>query len=318
MKLQVYILTYNRPDTFFRALESVEKQDYKDFEIVVSDNSSNTITKDRFFSSSHPHNVRYIKRTEVLRPVDHFNLCKNEVTADYYMLFHDDDTMIPGCLMQMMKVADAHPECICISGNAYKVDDDQVMIGPFRKVRRDYIEEDVKKLASDYLKGVGLPFPAHIYRKDAQLIPIDYNKGGKHSDTTYLVDLIKVAPFYMGFSIFALNYTTGSNQDSAVFNVSERRSLLKYIMEAAGLPKDDIAVMNYRLRNLYYFYSVEKRPVPKRIWGLYLKYNMPKLFFNTIIKSIVCSLNLLDKVRSFKLFKRNVYKKILQITGSNH
>ena len=37
MDIVVYILTHNRPDTFIKALKSVECQNYKDFKIEVAD-----------------------------------------------------------------------------------------------------------------------------------------------------------------------------------------------------------------------------------------------------------------------------------------
>jgi cellulose synthase/poly-beta-1,6-N-acetylglucosamine synthase-like glycosyltransferase len=69
--LTIFILCHNRPDFTRQTLHSILAQTDKEFELIVSDNSSNDEVE-RVVSSEFPQ-VSYRRRTPMLQPLAHFN-----------------------------------------------------------------------------------------------------------------------------------------------------------------------------------------------------------------------------------------------------
>ena len=59
-KVQVYILTYNRPQFILGAVESALQQERDNYEVIVSDNSTNDDTQKIFLRFRNPI-LKYIK-----------------------------------------------------------------------------------------------------------------------------------------------------------------------------------------------------------------------------------------------------------------
>ena len=93
----VYILTHNRPDVILRSLNSVREQDYCNLKIIVSDNSDNDETTELLKDITRKdRRVCYEKRgIECSSSNAHFNYILKTNSFEYFMLFHDDDEMLP-------------------------------------------------------------------------------------------------------------------------------------------------------------------------------------------------------------------------------
>ena len=91
--MQIYIMTYNRPDCVINAIESVRKQSFTNFTLIVSDNSTNSLTEELIRKTYIFPDFIYIKREPPVGGIEHLNLILSEVTSDFFMIFHDDDVM---------------------------------------------------------------------------------------------------------------------------------------------------------------------------------------------------------------------------------
>jgi hypothetical protein len=96
-RITVAIPTRNRSQFLRRAVESVLAQDFKSFEIVVSDNASDD---DSFAALSDLDEPRLIR---VRQPVDsgligNFNACLHLASGRLFLLLSDDDLLEPGAL----------------------------------------------------------------------------------------------------------------------------------------------------------------------------------------------------------------------------
>ena len=93
----VYILTHNRPETILRSLNSVRNQRFNDLTIIVSDNSTNDDTGELVIPITfEDKRVIYIKRgTECNTAEKHMNYILKYNSYRYFMMFHDDDEMLP-------------------------------------------------------------------------------------------------------------------------------------------------------------------------------------------------------------------------------
>jgi glycosyltransferase involved in cell wall biosynthesis len=187
----IFVLCHNRPEFTRQTLRSILSQKDTDFELVVSDNSSNDEVE-RMVKAEFPH-VDYRLRLPMLRQLEHFNRCIDEAKTDYFCLFHDDDLMHPDFVRRMKAALDSHPEVIACGCNA--------LLESFGKIERrtsfrafgelEWIRSP-RALARRYFSrgqsGIA-PFPGYVYRRrpvgEMRLLL----EGGKYSDVTWLLSL---------------------------------------------------------------------------------------------------------------------------------
>ena len=110
--VSVVIPTYNRPDGLRRTLECITRQTYKNLEIIVSDNASETdevevIAKE--YIEKDPR-VQYFKQEINKGAAVNFQFVLDKATGDYFMWAADDDewdlSYIRSCLEAFKKSRD--------------------------------------------------------------------------------------------------------------------------------------------------------------------------------------------------------------------
>lgn len=107
--VSILIPTHNRPDYAELALRSALAQNYANFEVVVSDNSDDERTAERFapYVASYPQ-LRYL-RIDTCPPMENFDNCYRHARGDYISFLMDDDLFHPDKLNRMMSVMIAQP-----------------------------------------------------------------------------------------------------------------------------------------------------------------------------------------------------------------
>ena len=90
--LTIGLVTYNGEKTLQNSLESLRKQTYKDFKLIISDNNSNDNTekickkyKKKF------KNLNYIKRNKNFGPINNFWSVLERANTEFFMWASDDD-----------------------------------------------------------------------------------------------------------------------------------------------------------------------------------------------------------------------------------
>lgn len=95
MKFSVLLPTRNRLDLLKYAVETVRRQDYDDWEIIVSDNFSEEDIAG-YLQSLNDCRIKYF-RTESFVPVtDNWNNALDKCTGDYVIMLGDDDGLMKG------------------------------------------------------------------------------------------------------------------------------------------------------------------------------------------------------------------------------
>lgn len=95
MKFSVLLPTRNRLDLLKRAIETVRRQDYDNWEIVISDNCSEEDVCG-YISSLNDFRIKYF-RTESFVPVtDNWNNALEKSEGDYVIMLGDDDGLMKG------------------------------------------------------------------------------------------------------------------------------------------------------------------------------------------------------------------------------
>ncbi len=96
MKFSVLLPTRERLDLLKYAVTSVQKQDYDNWEIVISDNDSQTCDIKSYVASLADPRIQYF-RTERLLPVtENWNRALDKSKGDYVIMLGDDDCLLKG------------------------------------------------------------------------------------------------------------------------------------------------------------------------------------------------------------------------------
>lgn len=89
-KVSICIPTYNQVEHLQKCIESVLMQDYKDFEIIISDDS-NTDNVKRYIDTLAIPNIRYFRNSPALGTPFNWNHAMSKAVGDYIKVLHHDD-----------------------------------------------------------------------------------------------------------------------------------------------------------------------------------------------------------------------------------
>lgn len=282
----VYIITHNRLNTLIRALESVINQDFKEFSIVVSDNSDNdeTMVAMQKYLEAEPR-VHYIRQTDVPSGIEHLNKVLRDNVFDYFMMFHDDDEMLPNMVGTLYYAIKDEPNVCAVVPDILFNEKGTYL--DRRMVKCDEVKYyDAKELAKEYtsLRSPGLP--AYMYRAEkvrgVYLNPIE---GGKYCDVSFLIKVadqgcVKYIPKTLMY------YFINSGQDSATHEYSQYLLLFKFLKQYA---EDKGNLIPMRLRNIYrHIEDVQKAkgriPFKKTILYYFMRYSFNNYFPKYIVR----------------------------------
>jgi hypothetical protein len=102
MKFSVLLPTKNRLDYLRYAVETVRRQDYDDWEIIVSDNCSEQDIRG-FVSSIDEPRITYLRTAAPIPVTDNWNIALNASTGDYVVMLGDDDGLLRGYFTRMIE-----------------------------------------------------------------------------------------------------------------------------------------------------------------------------------------------------------------------
>ena len=98
VKFSIVIPTYNRAVLIPHTLESVFRQVYRNFEIIVVDNCSTDNTEEVLKPLIESNRIRYIRNDRNYERAYSRNVGFRNATGDYVTLLDSDDIMYPNCL----------------------------------------------------------------------------------------------------------------------------------------------------------------------------------------------------------------------------
>ena len=91
MKISICIPTYNKPKGLRRLLDSIAQQTYTDFEIIISDDTSDVDNIKQVLSEYSQLPIRYYHHDKPLGSPQNWNFAIDYAQGDYIKLMHDDD-----------------------------------------------------------------------------------------------------------------------------------------------------------------------------------------------------------------------------------
>ena len=164
-KVSICIPTYNQPDYLKVVLDSITIQDFKDYEVIISDDSTNSESTELVekYKTKIP-NLLYERNIPSKKSPKSWNEAIKHAKGDYIKVLHSDDWFPDSSsLYKFVKMLDSNPQSDFAFSAAY-------VCGPEKKVKSVYAASPSKlkklKRSATYLFGrniIGAP-SATIYR----------------------------------------------------------------------------------------------------------------------------------------------------------
>jgi glycosyltransferase involved in cell wall biosynthesis len=109
MKFSVLLPTRNRLEYLKYAVESVRRQDYPNWEIVISDNCSEDDIKG-FVDELGDSRICYIRTSSFVPVTDNWNNALKRSNGDYVVMLGDDDGLLPGYFSTLLQSFEKYPD----------------------------------------------------------------------------------------------------------------------------------------------------------------------------------------------------------------
>ena len=216
MNLNVYILTYNRAALLRETIESVLNQTYRDFDLYILDNCSVDNTEEIVKSFS-DERISYIRHETNIGAAGNLDFAINHCKADYFVMFHDDDIMLPDFLEREIKAMEANSDVAVVSTNAF------VLNEKYGKEKKRLLLKNAGGAYSNgkcYLTYLAtaktLIFPSLMYRKSfLDMNDIKINPSvGPCLDVAFYFDIERKGGKILELSEALMYYRLHSGQDS--------------------------------------------------------------------------------------------------------
>lgn len=250
-KLQVFIPTYNRSNLILRSLTSVLNQTYLDFEVIVSDNSTDLLTES-LFKNINDKRVIYKKRNKVLSGIDHLNVILEEVESEYFIIFHDDDFMHPEMINDQLNYLSLNETIIALGCNALVNHHNKWRKVKFGNFKNNLIINSPLELLEGYVNSNNYaPFPSYMYRKVvSNNLRLKIENGGKYSDLAFLIEILDFGKIAF-LSKPLMTYFIHKSQDTSFHIFSEKSKLIKFLQIKIGVSKNNQLIKKMRSQNIY-------------------------------------------------------------------
>lgn len=250
-EVQVIIPTYNRVNLIFKCLNSVLEQTFDDYNIIISDNSTNSETEILFKKYTNS-KVVYKKRKQHLSGIEHLNLIISEVSSKYFIIFHDDDIMHPRMIENLLCFLKQNNGIAAVGCNAKLQKNKMCYYRKFGKFKNNIIINNPIELVDSYVETKKfVPFPSYLYNYElVRDLKLNIQNGGKYSDLAFLVDILKTGKIAFLGEIL-MTYFIHKGQDTSNHKFLEKILLIKYLVTIKGLNHNHNLIKKLRVENIY-------------------------------------------------------------------
>ncbi len=292
--VSICIPAYNQPESVKRALESIVKQKYKNFEVIITDDSENDLVKRVVNNYSKIINIRYYKNKEKKGTPENWNEAIRYSNGEYIkMLHHDDWFPNENCLQKYIKMLDDNAGVNFAFSGSYNYDSNGKM-----KYIHKMKPKQQKKLLKDktilfFGNFIGAP-SATIFKKNTEIY-FDNN-------LKWLVDI----DFYI--TILNNNKMYGFTYEPLI--AISINSPNQVTSECLG--NRDIEIFEY-----LYLYNKYKNPKKinfkryKYIWNLFERYGVYNIYE---IREILNKLNIESDIKNILFFQKIIrfFKRLIE------
>lgn len=275
--LTVVVLSHNRHQFIKECLDSILSQDYKNFKLFISENSTNDDVYN-LLQANYP-NIEIRRRQGPLSSANHYQTVLSELDSEFTMLFHDDDFLIrKDALSEMMSYF--KDNVAAVAGNAYHQYENTPTLKKFFETHKSFLEFSLpKELFTSHLRGEIAPFPSYIFRSnDIKNVKSDWVKFGKYNDA-YMVSSMAERGRVIWVSNPIMNYRIHANNDSQKMDIEALKNLITYGYEI-GVKEKEIALFYFPTMLLISLKQKSMIAIFKAMW-CYFKHPVHITYFLT-------------------------------------
>lgn len=238
--LTILIMTFDRPEYLSECLDSIDKQSFKNFDLIVSDNGSSKDYSKVINKFKHL-NIEYIKHEGNNRTtVDNYRYCfGKKISTKYIMVFHDDDIMHPNLLSSSINILEDNKNIAWTNAN-YKSFNIQLSSNFFEEKKITFSKFNQEDLICKLINyNISIAQSSVIYRYDIfENVDLEFllNKFNIHFDRPFMFDCL-------------------NNHDCAIID----QDLVGYRLHSQQISK-------YRIPNEEYLFNIflaYKKPLKK-------------------------------------------------------
>lgn len=244
--VEIFLLCHNRLNYLREALDSIRSQVGARIRCIISDNSS-VDDVENWFHEQDLHQIEYRRRVPWLAVMDHFNVILSEVTAPYFMMFHDDDVLLPHAVAHLLSVAKMHPRAAALAGNAEIIYGQKETERKFQLMTKERVVSDAEEVIRAYLlpRSSHPPFPGYLYRRDLTTgVRFNAEEGGKYSDLTFLARLVANGPLVWSPEV-TMRYRRHLGNDSGKMDLDSILRLADYISSRGWIQQNEFELRHF-------------------------------------------------------------------------
>ncbi len=178
----IFLLARNRPHYLSYTLKSIEAQLYRQWRLVLSDNSTdeasaqaNESLLEEFCQRNPAHLVRYVRRSGKLGVMEHFRLGLQETETPFVAVHNDDDIWLPQHLKQSINWLSQSEKHGMATSDALVIDSEGKETGALLSWVKPPAEEDYSGWLRIFLSNKHSHFgnfPGFVFRtKIVQQVP---------------------------------------------------------------------------------------------------------------------------------------------------
>lgn len=274
------------------------------WKLIVSDNSQSECTS-QWLAKQFP---EVSTRRYYSIPVEaHFRDAINKACADYVMLFHDDDILLPNCIQILANKLDQNKNLAAVCCNAFISLGDQLtnrtMLRGASKDLQICSSSELVKRYLDFWEGGVAPLSPYVFRRSALKAEyIDGSTGGKYSDVTMLLNVLANGPFLWLAQPLAI-YRIHEGSDNFNYAVHDKLRLLRTLQNSYGLRKNSFLCLSAKAD--IYQKAFLLRPNPTSIFSSSLSQK------EKFILLFLINISLLRMLRSYRYAKHVVRKMLI-------
>jgi len=161
-KVSICIPTYNRANLIGDLLDSILSQTYKNYEVIITDNSDNELTKELVKNKFKDRRISYYKNEKNLGMGGNAKRSFGLVDGEFFTFTPDDDIWIDkDKLSKQVEFLNSNKDIDIVYSNAISIDYDKKRLDDFKSIYESELSFEYLS-AEELLPGSGTPYFLNI------------------------------------------------------------------------------------------------------------------------------------------------------------
>lgn len=231
-KVSIIMGAYNEEKNIGKCIESILKQTFSDFELIICDDCSTDSTREIIqFYANKDNRIKLIKNERNLKLAASLNKCLKYSKSKYIARMDADDICLEDRILKQVRFLDEHPEYEMVGGGARIFDGNNIS---GLRLPKEYPSKN------DVIYGPPFIHPTIMIRKNILLSLQGYDTSGR---------TIRGQDWDLWFRFFSKDYSAYNIQEPLII-YSETKEDLKKRTFKTSIMYYNTAINGYKLLNV--------------------------------------------------------------------